>query len=78
MVEIVAVCGLVKLLRTVPVNPEENGKYNSQTFQNLRYLPFSGSLFEHVEIMIADDVGDQIRFEWGNVIGMLHVQRKAN
>lgn len=69
---------LVKLLRTVPVNPEENGKYISRTFQKLRYLPFSGSLFEHVEIMIADDVGDQIRFEWGKVIVTLHVRRKAN
>lgn len=69
---------LVKLLRTVSVNPDENGKYISRTFQKLRYLPFSASLFEHVEIMIADDVGDQIRFEWGKVIVTLHVRRKPN
>ena len=65
----------VKLLRTVPVFPQDAGKYVSRTFQTLRYIPFSSSFFEDVEIVITDDIGDQIEFEWGKVMVTIHARR---
>ena len=65
----------VQLLPTVPVFPQRTSKYDSRTFQTLRYIPFSSSFFEHVDFMLTDDIEGQIKFEWGKVVVTLHVRR---
>ena len=69
---------MVKLLRTVPVQPQDRGKYKFETFQRVHYLPLSSSFFQYIEIMIADDTGEAVRFEWGKVIVTLHLRPRKS
>ncbi len=65
---------MVKLLRTVPLNPKEHGEYVTRVFHPLRYLRLSSSFFQNIEIFLTDDIGNPIRFKWGKVIVHLHLR----
>ncbi len=70
---------MVKLLRTVPVDPhQDRGKYITRTFNPLRYIELSSSFFQNIEILLTDDLGDPVRFEWGKVIIHLHLRKRKH
>lgn len=68
----------VPLLRTVPVNKENQDKYVTVSFQALRYLPLSRNFIEQIEIKLADEYGQNIRFEWGKVAITLHLRQRKD
>ena len=67
---------MVNLLRTVPVKQERAGQYVTEHFHPLRYLPLSSSYFHNIDILITDDIGEQVKFEWGKVIIHLHMRKR--
>ena len=66
---------MVKLLRTIPVSIEDRGRYLSKSFQNLRYLKLSSGFFQHIDVMITDEIGELVKFKWGKVVATLHFKK---
>ena len=66
----------VPLLRTVPIKKENQNKYVTESFEQLRYMPLARNFIEQIEIRLADEYGENIRFEWGKVVITLHFRRK--
>ena len=60
------------LLRTVPVSPEDRGKYVSKTFERIHYLPLSGNFFNQIEVDLRFEDGKRIPFQFGKVVVTLH------
>lgn len=69
---------MVKLLRTLAVNPNQAGEYVTQVFHPLRYMKLSSSFFQEIEILITDDLGEPVKFLWGKCIVHLHLRRKKS
>ena len=66
----------VPLLRSIAVDEDNQNKYVSQHFQDLRYIPLSSNFFQYIEIKITDDYGELINFEYGKVVVTLHLRRR--
>jgi len=66
---------MVKLLRTVAVDPKLAGEYVTQVFHPLRYMKLSSSFFQEIEILITDDLGELVKFLWGKCIIHLHLRK---
>ena len=66
---------LVPFLRTIPVIGE-NGDYISKTFETPHYLPLARDFFQHIEIKITDDIGENVQLKFGKTIIKLHFRRK--
>ena len=71
-------CGMeyLPLLRTVNVEGSE-GSYISRVYEIPHYLPLSSNFIESIDIKIADDLGQNIRFQYGKVIIKLHFRRRT-
>ena len=65
----------VPLLRTVAIE-DIPGKYIHKEFTNIHYVKLLHEFIPHIEIRLCDDIGDNIKFEWGKVIIKLHFKRK--
>lgn len=68
----------VPLLRNVPVKKHNYNEYVSKSFEIPYYLPISANFFQYIDIKITDDLGENIKFEWGKVIVHLHLKKKVN
>ncbi len=66
---------LVPLLRTISLEGKE-GEYVHKIFDSLHYLDLSSDFFQHIEIKLANDLGELIRFQTGKVIVKLHFRKK--
>ena len=66
----------VPLLRTISVDGK-NGDYIQKVFETPHYLPLANDFFQHIEIKVADDLGQCIRFKYGKVIVKLHFRQKV-
>lgn len=68
----------VRLLRTVPLDESNNSKTVCNSFTKLRYHPITASVFEHVDIQLTDDTGQQLKFKRGKVIVTLHIRYRKD
>lgn len=71
-------CGsdYLPLLRTVNITGEE-GDYISKIYEIPHYLPLTSNFIEFIEIKIADDLGNNIQFQYGKVIIKLHFRIRS-
>jgi len=65
---------MVPILRTVPVTGDSGDNVN-QTFLRPYYIPVTRGYISAIEIHIASATGDEIRFEKGEVICVLHFRK---
>ena len=71
-------CGTqyLPLLRTVNIEGSD-GSYVTKIYEIPHYLPLSSDYIESINIKIADDIGQRLRFQYGKVICKLHFRRKS-
>lgn len=67
---------MLPILRSVPVDPEQRGKYITKSFEKPRYIPLSSNFFQNIEILICDDLGQPIKFQWGKTVIHLHLRKR--
>ena len=67
---------LAPLLRSVTVSGGRGDEVISHIFNKIHYLPLERSLYETIEIHIADDTGSDVAFMHGHVIVKLHFRRR--
>lgn len=66
----------VPLIRTIPIDHDQDGKYIGRYYEKERFLPLASNFYEYIDIKITDDMGRDIEFKSGKVIVTLCVQRK--
>lgn len=66
---------MLPILRSVPIDPEQRGKYITKSFEKPRYIPLSSNFFQNIEILICDDLGNPIKFQWGKTVIHLHLRK---
>lgn len=66
----------VKLLRSIPVNGGIHDIYRTHHFHPARYCPIASNYYDHIEILLTDETGERVKFDWGKVIVHLHVRRR--
>ena len=64
------------LLRSIPVDPRDRGRYLSRTFVRPRYLPLNGNYFRQIDFQLRHETGKPVRFRHGKVICTLHFRRR--
>ena len=71
-------CGTeyLPLLRTVNVEGTE-GSYISRVYEIPHYLPLASNFIESIDVKIADDLGQNVRFMYGKLIIKLHFRRRS-
>lgn len=71
-------CGdeYLPLLRTINITGEE-GDYISRVFEIPHYLPLSSNFIDFIEIKIADDLGNNIQFQYGKILIKLHFRVRS-
>ena len=67
---------MAPLLRAVTVSGAEEAEVISHIFNKVHYLALERSVYETIEIHIADDTGTDIAFNHGHVIVKLHFRKK--
>lgn len=67
----------VPLLHSIGID-DNPGNYIHKEFLNPHYLPLQNGYFSNIQIRLCDDVGDNIKFEWGKVILKLHFRRRRS
>ena len=68
----------VPLLRTVPIDKENDGKYIGLSFDRLRFRPLSSNFFEYIDIKLTDDLGEDLEFKSGKVIVTLYIRQRRD
>ena len=63
------------LLRIVPVNHDDRGKNVTRTYEKIFYCPVATKNFSSIEILIRDDTGQAVSFEFGKVTVTLHFRK---
>ena len=66
----------VPLLRCLPIKPQQQGQFLSKSFDRLQYRPLSSNFFQYIQIIIADDAGQEIPFTWGRVVCTIHIRKR--
>ena len=66
----------VPLLRTIPIDHDNDEKYIGLTFDKLQFRTLASDFFEVVEIKLTDEMGAPLAFRWGKVIVTLRIRRK--
>ena len=66
---------ITPLLRIVPVNYEGLGRVVTRTYEKIFYYPVATKNFSSVEILIRDDTGVPVPFEFGKVTVTLHFRK---
>lgn len=66
----------VPIMRVIPINRENDGKYVGKSFEQLRFRPLASNFIEYIDIKISDDMGNNIFFKYGKVITILHIRRR--
>ena len=64
----------VPLLHSIAID-DSPGKYISKEFLNPHYIPLQYGFISNIQIRLCDDIGENIRFEWGKVIVKLHFRQ---
>lgn len=67
----------VSLLRIVPIDGK-HGDMVTKTFQSIQYAPISSKDFDTIEIDIKDDIGNNVPFESGKVVVVLHLRLRRS
>jgi len=57
----------VPLLHSIAID-DSPGKYISKEFLNPHYIPLQYGFISNIQIRLCDDIGENLRFEWGKVI----------
>lgn len=65
-----------KILRTIPVRKESDGKTIGISFHPIRYRPLASNFFEYVDIKLCDDMGNKLEFRSGKVIVTIRIRRR--
>jgi hypothetical protein len=65
----------VPLLRVINVRGE-HGDHIQKTYINPFYVPLQTPNIKHIEISLCDDLGKNVRFQYGRVILYLHFRKK--
>ena len=63
------------LLRIVPVNHDDRGKNVTRAYEKIFYCPVATKNFSSIEILIRDDTGQAVSFEFGKVTVTLHFRK---
>lgn len=67
---------LAPLLRVIPLDEgEEFGQHVNHQFNNIYYLPLVTSFLDDIEVYIKDEAGDDMHFEIGRVVVVLHFKK---
>ena len=67
----------VPLLRSVPLKSSTKfGDVESTVFMNPMYIPVNKTFIDNIEIDIRDDAGEEIPFEEGRTVVVLHFRHK--
>lgn len=54
------------------------GTYIHKEFLSPHYIPLQNGFISNIQIRLCDDLGNNIRFQWGKVIVKLHFRRRLN
>ena len=68
----------VPLLRILPTQQENRGKYITKHFLNRYYIPLNSNYIKQILIDMRDDQGNAIRFRSGKVTVTLHFRQVPN
>lgn len=68
---------LTPLLRTVQ-NTSPKDAYVTQSFLHNIYVPVKSNYIPTIEILIADDSGEKVEFEYGKTIATLHFRKRQS
>lgn len=64
----------VPLLQAIAVD-DIPGTYITKEFENPHYLKLQTGFIPNIEIRLCDDIGENMKFEWGKVIVKLHFRQ---
>ena len=67
---------LVPLLRTVPIDKQNKDKYVVKSFNPIRYLPLSTAYIPSIHMVLANDTGELVPFQYGKTVVTLHFKKK--
>ena len=70
--------GYAPLLRLLPTNEQDRGKYVTKEFIDRYYMPLSSNYIKQITIDVRDDQGSNIRFTGGKVTVVLHFRPKQH
>jgi hypothetical protein len=63
---------LVPCLRPVVLSP--GGRPTVTRYENIHYIPVQGNRFATIEILVADDLGNQVEFKDGLTFVTIHLR----
>lgn len=66
----------VKILRTIPIDKNNDGKYIGMSFDRLRFRPLSSNFFKFIDVQLTNDMGETLNFKSGKSIVTLYVRRR--
>jgi hypothetical protein len=67
----------VPLLHSIAID-DNPGKYIHKEFLNPHYIPLQNGSISNIQIRLCDDMGENVRFEWGKVIIKIHFRRRRH
>ena len=70
--------GYAPLLKLLPTNEQDRGKYVTKEFIDRYYMPLSSNYIKQITIDLRDDQGSNIRFTGGKVTVVLHFRPKQH